>query len=164
MFRLVNGLPDSLFRPVWLVMQLGTVGAAPAAAAVAWRAGEPRLARRLLVAGTTTWALSKVVKHHVRRPRPTGLLADARCRGREATGMGYLSGHAGVAMAIGVAAVPRLPGTARAAAPILVIAVGLARIYVGAHLPLDVAGGAALGLAVDAVLALGDGDGDADQP
>ena len=28
--------------------------------------------------------------------------------------------------------------------------IGLARIYVGAHLPLDVVGGAALGLAIDA--------------
>jgi membrane-associated phospholipid phosphatase len=32
--------------------------------------------------------------------------------------------------------------------------VGLARIYVGAHLPLDVAGGAALGLAIDAAMTL----------
>lgn len=32
--------------------------------------------------------------------------------------------------------------------------VGLCRIYVAAHLPLDVLGGAALGLAVEAVLAI----------
>jgi membrane-associated phospholipid phosphatase len=32
--------------------------------------------------------------------------------------------------------------------------VGLTRIYVGAHLPLDVAGGAALGLVIDAALTL----------
>jgi undecaprenyl-diphosphatase len=30
--------------------------------------------------------------------------------------------------------------------------VGLCRIYVGAHLPLDVVGGAAMGLAVDAAV------------
>jgi membrane-associated phospholipid phosphatase len=32
--------------------------------------------------------------------------------------------------------------------------VGLTRVYVGAHLPLDVAGGAALGLAVEAAAEL----------
>jgi undecaprenyl-diphosphatase len=32
--------------------------------------------------------------------------------------------------------------------------VGLTRVYVGAHLPLDVAGGAALGLAVEAAVRL----------
>ena len=32
--------------------------------------------------------------------------------------------------------------------------VGLTRIYAGAHLPLDIVGGAALGLAVDAAVAL----------
>jgi membrane-associated phospholipid phosphatase len=36
-------------------------------------------------------------------------------------------------------------------------AVGLTRVYVGAHLPLDIAGGAALGLAIDAALALAHG-------
>jgi undecaprenyl-diphosphatase len=30
--------------------------------------------------------------------------------------------------------------------------IGLCRIYVGAHLPLDVAGGAAMGLAVEALV------------
>ena len=38
-FRAVNGLPESLYRPAWAVMQLGTIGAAPATAAAAWLAG-----------------------------------------------------------------------------------------------------------------------------
>jgi len=32
--------------------------------------------------------------------------------------------------------------------------VGLTRVYVGAHLPLDIAGGAALGLTVEALVSL----------
>jgi undecaprenyl-diphosphatase len=36
----------------------------------------------------------------------------------------------------------------------LAAAVGAARVYVGAHLPLDVAGGAGLGLVVDGALGL----------
>ena len=149
-FRAVNGLPDSMYRPAWTVMQLGAFGAIPASAAAAWLAGDGELAGRLLVGGTATWALAKAVKQIVRRPRPATLLPGIRCRGREASGLGYLSGHSGVAVALGAAALPRLgPGgreLALAAIPLL----GVTRVYVGAHFPLDVAGGAALGLAVNA--------------
>ena len=153
-FRAVNDLPDSLYVPTWAVMQLGTLGAAPAAAGAAWLAGEGELAVRLLAGGTGTWALSKLVKRLVRRPRPAVLLAGVRCRGRPAAGLGYLSGHAGVAVALGAAALPHLGPGGRASALAAVPVVGLSRVYVGAHLPLDVAGGAGLGLAVDAAVVL----------
>jgi membrane-associated phospholipid phosphatase len=153
-FRAVNDLPDSLYPPAWLAMQLGAFGAAPVAAGTAWLAGERELAGRLLASGTGTWALAKLVKQVVRRPRPAALLSGTRCRGRQAAGLGYLSGHAGVAAALGAAALPCLGPAGRALVLIAVPAVGLTRIYAGAHLPLDVAGGAALGLAVDAAIAL----------
>jgi undecaprenyl-diphosphatase len=149
-FRAVNGLPDSWYLPAWAVMQLGAFGAIPAAAAAARLAGDGGLAGRLLAGGTGTWALAKVVKRAVRRPRPVLLLAGIRRRGRDASGLGYLSGHAGVAVALGAAALPRLGRGGRALALSAIPLVGLTRVYVGAHLPLDVAGGAALGLAVNA--------------
>ena len=149
-FRTVNGLPDSWQLPARVVMQLGTLGAVPAAAATAWLAGDRELAGRLLASGTTAWVLAKVVKRMVRRPRPVALLAGIRCRGREAAGLGYLSGHAAVAVALGAAAIPRLGLADRAFALSAIPLVGLTRVYVGAHLPLDIAGGMALGLAVEA--------------
>lgn len=153
-FRAVNGLPDSLHVPAWVVMQLGALGAVPAAAGAAWLAGDGELAGRLLLSGTCTWALAKLVKQVVRRPRPATLLAGTRGRGRDATGLGYLSGHTGVAVALGTAALPHLGPAGRAFALNAIPAVGLTRVYVGAHLPLDIAGGAALGLAVDAAAGL----------
>ena len=158
-FRAVNRLPDSLFTPAWPVMQLGALGAAPAAAGVAVAAGQPELARRLLLGGTASWALSKVVKRGVRRPRPAALLPDARGRGREAAGLGYLSGHAAVAAALGTAVLPRVDAGWRLAVLAAVPVVGLCRIYVGAHLPLDVVGGAALGLVVESAVGLSTGSG-----
>ena len=158
-FRIVNRLPDRILAPAWTVMQLGTLGAAPAAAAVAYARGNRRLARRLLVAGSSTWALSKVVKWNVRRPRPAQLLPDARRSGRDAAGLGYLSGHAGVAAALGAAAFTRAGWAGRLAIVATVPVVGLSRVYVGAHLPLDILGGAALGLAVDATVTMAQAGG-----
>jgi undecaprenyl-diphosphatase len=68
--------------------------------------------------------------------------------------MGYVSGHAGVVVTLVLAALPELPGAWRPAALLAVPLVGATRVYVGAHLPLDVVGGAALGLAVDGVVRL----------
>jgi membrane-associated phospholipid phosphatase len=153
-FRAVNGLPDALYPPAWVVMQLGAFGAVPASAFTAWRAGDGELAGRLLLGGTGAWALAKLVKQVVRRPRPADLLPGIRGRGRDAAGLGYLSGHAAVAVALGAAALPRLGPGARALTLTAMPLVGLTRLYVGAHLPLDIAGGAALGLAADAAAGL----------
>jgi membrane-associated phospholipid phosphatase len=153
-FRAVNDLPDALYPPAWVVMQLGAFGAVPAAAAAAWRAGDGELAGRLLLGGTGAWAVAKLVKNVVRRPRPADLLPGIRGRGRDAAGLGYLSGHAAVAVALGAAALPRLGPGGRALTLTAVPLVGLTRLYVGAHLPLDIAGGAALGLAADAAAGL----------
>jgi PAP2 superfamily len=61
-------------------------------------------------------------------------------------------GHAAVsaALASGAHAVlPALPGATAVAAAVVV---GFARIYVGAHLPMDVLGGAAFGWTLDAAI------------
>ena len=153
-FRAVNDLPDVLLGAAWLVMQAGTLGAAPVSALLAAASGRTGLARRLLAGGTATWVLAKVVKRGIQRPRPVELVPGAHCRGAAANGAGYVSGHAGVAVALGMAVLPDLGPTGRAAVLAAMPTVGLARIYVGAHLPLDVVGGAALGLAVDGLLGL----------
>lgn len=153
-FRAVNDLPDSLYVPAWVVMQLGALGAAPVAAGGAWVAHDRELSGRLFAGGVATWALSKLVKQLVRRPRPAMLIPGARRRGPDAAGLGYLSGHAGVAVALGAAALPRLGAAERAVILGIAPVVGLSRVYVGAHLPLDIAGGAALGLAVEAAVAM----------
>jgi membrane-associated phospholipid phosphatase len=69
-------------------------------------------------------------------------------RGAEAHGLGLVSGHVAVATALTLVAWPWLPRWGRWAAAAAVTAVFFTRMYVGAHLPLDMIGGAFLGLAV----------------
>src|SRR3954453_16035965 len=85
-FRAVNGLPDGLHVPAWLLMQSGALGAVPVAAGLAFRSHHPDAALRMLIGGTAAWALAKGVKRAVRRPRPARLIARTRIRGREASG------------------------------------------------------------------------------
>ena len=107
-FLAVNGLPDAPVPARLGGDAGGRVRRGAGAAAAAWRAGDRELSGRLLAGGTAAWALSKLVKQAVRRPRPAALLPGVRGRGPDATGLGYLSGHAAVAIALGAAAFPRL--------------------------------------------------------
>jgi undecaprenyl-diphosphatase len=75
-------------------------------------------------------------------------------RGAEAHGRGFVSGHAAVVTALLAVAWPALGRRGRIAGTAVVAAVSWSRVYVGAHLPLDVVGGAALGLAVAGVVRL----------
>jgi glycosyltransferase 2 family protein len=156
LFRLVNQLPDVVGRPLLAVMQLGALAAVPTAAAVALAARRPGLARDLALSGGLAWVLAKLIKALVGEARPVALLHGVVERGLS-TGLAYPSGHAAVAAALATAAGPWLPRPARQVAWWAVWLVALGRLYAGAHLPLDVVGGAALGWAVAAAthLALG---------
>jgi undecaprenyl-diphosphatase len=151
--RQLNRLPDALHAPVWTVMQLGSFGAPLVSAAGAMLSGRPRFAARLAASGLTAYFVAKAVKRIVRRGRPSGLVTGLVVRGQPATGDGFVSGHAAVSMALGYEAYRSL-GVAAWPLPVLLApTVGAARMYVGAHLPLDVVGGAALGWAVSRSMA-----------
>jgi undecaprenyl-diphosphatase len=88
------------------------------------------------------------------RGRPDEYLTDVVHRGAPAHGLGFVSGHAAVVTALLVVAWPWLTRPARIVCAVLAVFVCMARVYVSAHLPLDVVGGAALGLAVGAAVRL----------
>ena len=153
-FRLVNDLPSVPFGVVWMPMQLGNLLVVPAAVLAALAFRRWRLAAGLALAGAGVYALAKVVKHFVLRGRPSGLLDDVVVRGAAPHGLGFVSGHIAVVTALALVAWPWLPRWGRWAAGAAVAAVFLTRMYVGAHLPLDMVGGAALGVAVGALVRL----------
>ena len=153
-FRVLNSVGVLPFVLVWPLMQLGNVVVVPVSAAVAAAFRRWRLAAGLLLAGAGVYLLAKVVKDIVVRGRPDGLLEDVVIRGAAALGRGYVSGHAAVVTSLLVVAWPWLTRPARIAGAVLVTVVCLSRVHVGAHLPLDVVGGAALGVAVAGVVRL----------
>jgi len=134
-------------------MQAGTYATVPAAAVLAWLARRHDLAVRLALGGTAAWLLGKAVKPLGRRARPPALLADVRVRDRFGDDLGWVSGHAAVAATLGLIAQPELPRSGSPALGAVTAAVGFGRMYVGAHLPLDVVGGYGLGLMLGAVAA-----------
>jgi undecaprenyl-diphosphatase len=155
-FHAVNNLPGALYRPVWVVMQFGSGAAIPVVAVVALLRRHLRAALALGVAGLSASILARVAKAIVARPRPLGLLSHVHVHGTPLTGNGYPSGHASVAFALATIAWlwfgRRSP--IRWVALVLAVLVCFGRVYVGAHFPLDVVGGAALGVLSGALFGL----------
>jgi undecaprenyl-diphosphatase len=150
-FTTVNRLPAQPHRPIWLMMQAGSLGAVGVAALAAERSGRRPLALALGTAGTATWGGAKVVKRFFGRGRPPDHIDGCTVRGRPASGLGFPSGHAAVSMTLATIAAPELSKPARVAAFGTATITALGRIYVGAHLPADVVGGMGMGLVAGAL-------------
>jgi undecaprenyl-diphosphatase len=103
------------------------------------------------LSGVAVWAGAKAIKPLVGRARPAALLTEVEVRGRPQTGLGYPSGHAGVAASLAV--VLAQGSTALAGLGLAAVAgtVAFGRVYTGAHLPLDAVGGLGLGVAAGTV-------------
>jgi membrane-associated phospholipid phosphatase len=153
-FNLINDLPGLLYWGVWAVMQLGNFLFVPAATLAALFARRLRLALALAASGTIVWIVAKVIKDLIPRGRPAELVGDVTLRHAPAAGNGFISGHAAVAFALAAVIAPYVGPRWKVVVWVLAIFVCLARVYVGAHLPLDVVGGAAFGFAVGAVINL----------
>lgn len=148
-FRWFNEAPDRLEAPAWTVMQAGSLAAVFAAAEVTHRRRGPSGALTVLVVGTVVWAGIKLIKPAVGRGRPARHLDDVVVRGHPQNGLGFPSGHAAVSTAL--ALIATRPGRRRVLALAAAAAVGCGRMYVGAHLPLDVGGGFAAGVLAGSV-------------
>jgi undecaprenyl-diphosphatase len=150
-FRAVNSLPDGLAPTLWLLMQAGSLAGVGVVSALARASGRRALAWRLGTTGTVVWAGCKLVKRAIGRGRPAAHLDGVVVRGAAQSGLGYPSGHAAVAWTLAGLATPVLPAGGACAAWTVASLVGVARQYVGAHLPVDIAGGIAVGVAATAI-------------
>ena len=144
-FALMNGLPEALDYVLIPVMQAGSLAAVFAAGILALIARRPRLAGLVVMAGGSAWVLAKLVKRVVERGRPEQFFPDVVIHGAVQIGQGFPSGHAAVIAAMATVATPHLSRPGRLLMWTVVALVALARVYTGAHLPLDVVAGVLVG-------------------
>jgi undecaprenyl-diphosphatase len=148
LFIAINSLADQLYYAIWPFMQFGVFITIPILVVIALVMRRVRLAAAMATAGIGVYLLARVAKGIVDRGRPAALLTGVE--GREtfvAGSLGFPSGHAAVAAALTVVVTPYLFGRWRYIPVALLAIIFVGRLYVGAHFPLDVIGGAALGVA-----------------
>lgn len=150
-YRSINDAPDALAPIAWLPMQAGSLSAPFALAGWSyWRMRNLDPSVAYAASGFTTWLLAKGVKKLVGRGRPhdhdpaTNLRLATKTDGS----LGYVSGHAAVAGTLAAVIGSGRSPVSVAGLQTVALLVGVTRIYAGAHLPLDVVGGAALGIIV----------------
>jgi membrane-associated phospholipid phosphatase len=154
-FHAINGLPPWLEPPMQAVQMLGVLLIGPAVAIVALAFAKPRLAVAALAATLLKLGSERVVKLAVERQRPAVSTPDAIARaGVSVRGLAFVSGHAVLTAALAGVVSPYLHGRWKVVPWVVVALVCVARIYLGAHNPLDVVGGAGLGLAIAGALNL----------
>ncbi|UGT67801.1 phosphatase PAP2 family protein [Nocardia gipuzkoensis] len=155
LFRVINTLPDGLARPLWLMQLAGVVGAPAVVSAIALTARRFRLAVALLLLVPAKLVVEHdILKSLVTHSRPGALMPDAVLRDVPTAGLAFPSGHALVLFGIVTLLGPYASRVQRAAALAIAILAATARIYLGAHTPVDVLGGAAAGIALGALLNL----------
>ncbi len=150
-FRAVNGLPDWLKAPMWVFQIFGSLAFVAVAALAAlvlrrWRLGLALAAAIPLKLAFEWW----VVKALVERERPLFTVPEAVIRDVNTSAIGFPSGHAIFAFALAGILGPYLGRRGTIVVYALAVANSVARVYLGAHNPLDVVAGGALGLAIAA--------------
>ena len=164
-FHAINELPAWLAPALWPPMQIGSLWGPVVGGIWAWRRWHDwRPTAGVVIGGVVAWQLAKVVKEFVRRGRPLDELEHiARRMGTPKDGRGFPSGHTAVAVTMVTVLWPWGGPAERAGLVAAAMVVAFARIQVGAHLPVDTVGGAALGVLTGQLWRLAVGDGGASE-
>jgi membrane-associated phospholipid phosphatase len=148
LFRTINGFSESWYH-FFLAATIfhESLWIAVIAVVTAFALRMYRLSWRLAVCSIGGYAVALIGKEVIDRARPEGLLENVHVRIAE-TGMGFPSGHTMIITVVMLAILPYLPWRWRWIVPIPIVLMGLSRVYLGVHMPLDIVGGFAIGVGV----------------
>ena len=147
----VLGATNTLLRPV----PLGVVVLALFGWIMATVHGTSRweVLRAMVIGFVVAEAITQVLKRLADQPRPTASIPGLDVHGypKDPYGNAYPSAHTSVAVALVTALWPWLNVPQRVVGVAIAALVALNRLYIGAHWPVDVIGGAAIGVLAGSV-------------
>lgn len=149
-FRIINDLPEKLSIGFIALTALGSFWASAVLVVSAFVFKLYQLAWRLALSIFTVYGLLLVLKEIFVRSRPESVIGDIHVRVVEAS-FAFPSAHTAVATVLALTLrtyLPMPPIWQWIVVALWIGGVGLSRMYLGVHTPLDVAAGFALGVGV----------------
>jgi len=144
-FHLIYGWPNLLLPVFFIITQFGSIHMLGLLVAVYLTSRHYHIVLRLLLSGTLAYQLSGFAKDIWGRARPNDFLLDVVNRDYIVRGPGFPSGHVALATALALTMGHYLPKKYHWLIAVWIVGVGLSRIYLGVHAPLDVLAGFAIG-------------------
>lgn len=147
LFNFVYNLPSYLQPLFFVITQTGSIHMLALLLVLYLIKKRYHIVIRLLLSGTLAYMMAGVAKDLWGRGRPTEYLLNITNLDYVVRGPGFPSGHTALATVLALTIGHYLPKKYHWLVVVWIGAVGLSRMYLGIHFPLDILGGFAIGWA-----------------